>query len=374
MQNNNKTAPEQTGRRVLYIDDRVPHPALGAGFPRAHAILQTLIELGCAVTIFPTLTTDEKDDNTNLLKTVEVIQHSGKISLRQFLEERRGYYDVILVSRPHNMAEFQPILLQNEDWFEGVRIAYDAEAIFSQREIRKVEVAGKIISEAEKQKAYEEELSLTVGIDRLLCVSGADGAFFGGVDNEEIFVVSAPLEVAPTPASFAERDGCLFIGAFHNDDNPNTDAVTWFCREVWGQLENTTLTIAGLNRSPRVQKLASERIRLTGKVDDLTPLYNRARVFIAPHRYAAGIPYKICEAAARGVPVVATGLLANQLGWQAERDILVADTPLEFAAAVRRLLHDANLWQQVRDNALKRIEQDFSPTKFRETLKKALLD
>ena len=52
-----------------------------------------------------------------------------------------------------------------------------------------------------------------------------------------------------------------------------------------------------------------------GRQDDLTSLYNQARVFVVPTRYAAGIPYKAHEAASFGVPLVVSNLIGEQLGW-----------------------------------------------------------
>ena len=63
-----------------------------------------------------------------------------------------------------------------------------------------------------------------------------------------------------------------------------------------------------------VLALAAPLIRVLGDVADPLPLYSAARVFIAPTREAAGIPYKIHHAAAHRLPVVATRLLAEQLG------------------------------------------------------------
>src|SRR5262249_48931853 len=44
---------EQPIKKVLFIDDRVPHPTIGSGFPRAHAILLALRRLNCFVTCYP---------------------------------------------------------------------------------------------------------------------------------------------------------------------------------------------------------------------------------------------------------------------------------------------------------------------------------
>jgi glycosyltransferase involved in cell wall biosynthesis len=112
------------------------------------------------------------------------------------------------------------------------------------------------------------------------------------------------------------------------------------------------------------------RITLRGAVADLEALYNGSRVFIAPTRFAAGAPYKVFEAASRGLPVVATELLRGQLGWTAGQDILAAgsDDPAAFAAAVLALYRNEPLWQAVREGALRRLEQENGKAGFTEAV------
>src|SRR5437660_5769285 len=40
------------GKRVLFIEDRVPHPFLGAGFPRSNRILSEMVRMGLPVTLY----------------------------------------------------------------------------------------------------------------------------------------------------------------------------------------------------------------------------------------------------------------------------------------------------------------------------------
>jgi hypothetical protein len=47
-------APAPGARRVLVIEDRVPKPELGAGYPRAQRLLRELVAAGAEVTFFPT--------------------------------------------------------------------------------------------------------------------------------------------------------------------------------------------------------------------------------------------------------------------------------------------------------------------------------
>jgi glycosyltransferase involved in cell wall biosynthesis len=109
-----------------------------------------------------------------------------------------------------------------------------------------------------------------------------------------------------------------------------------------------------------------------GTVADLGPLYDRARVFIAPTRFAAGIPYKVHHAAAHGLPTVVTGLLAEQLGWRDGHELLAAGDARGFASACARVYRDEALWRTLRAGALARLETDCAWPPFAATVEEAL--
>jgi glycosyltransferase involved in cell wall biosynthesis len=99
-------------------------------------------------------------------------------------------------------------------------------------------------------------------------------------------------------------------------------------------------------------------------VDDLAPLYAQSRVFIAPTRYAAGIPMKVQESAAHGLPAAVTPLLARQLGWADGEAVTIGESADGFARACQRLYEDAALWETVRAGALARIAAECEPAAF----------
>jgi glycosyltransferase involved in cell wall biosynthesis len=110
-------------------------------------------------------------------------------------------------------------------------------------------------------------------------------------------------------------------------------------------------------------------VQVLGRVDDLTEAYNNARLFIAPTRFSAGIAHKVHEAAAHGLPLVATSSIGKQLGWSHEKEVLLADDEKSFAAECVRLYQDRQLWQRLRQNALARIETECCPAAFSERLR-----
>jgi glycosyltransferase involved in cell wall biosynthesis len=132
------------------------------------------------------------------------------------------------------------------------------------------------------------------------------------------------------------------------------------------------IVVAGADIPGSLMSSGDRTVSWHSQVDDLTPLYEGARVFVAPTRYAAGISLKVIEAAARGIPIVGTSLVAQQLGWVAGIEMMTADSPTDFAAAVALLYEDRELWLRLREAALKRVSTDYSAERFRSALHNAL--
>jgi glycosyltransferase involved in cell wall biosynthesis len=95
-------------------------------------------------------------------------------------------------------------------------------------------------------------------------------------------------------------------------------------------------------------------------------------VFVAPLRYGAGIRGKIGESAAFGLPVVSTRLGVEGLALEPGRDILVADSAQDFAAAVVRAYKDSQLWTRLAANGRRAIALQCAPDVIRSRLAKIL--
>jgi glycosyltransferase involved in cell wall biosynthesis len=190
-------------------------------------------------------------------------------------------------------------------------------------------------------------------------------------------VLGHALHPRPTANGFEDRRDLLFVGAMDEDDSPNADSLDFFVREDMPCLDaligsDWVLRVVGRNGAARVRALAAPRVQLLGRIEDIQSLYASSRVFIAPTRYAAGIPMKVHEAAARGLPSAVTSLLSRQLGWRDGQAVTVGDTPEEFARACQRLYQDAAVWEAVRAGALARVASECTPAAFNATVAAAL--
>ena len=164
--------------RVLVVEDRVPYPAMGAGYPRAAALLLALVQEGWFVTLYPLLFPEGQWEKVYAAfpRQIEVMLGAGEDRLAGFLKARAGYYDTIIVSRPHNMR----IFLDKGGAGAGGRLIYDAEAVFAAREFLRLALAGTPVSAARQKAELRQEMQLAEAADRVVTVSARESAYFTG--------------------------------------------------------------------------------------------------------------------------------------------------------------------------------------------------
>jgi glycosyltransferase involved in cell wall biosynthesis len=132
----------------------------------------------------------------------------------------------------------------------------------------------------------------------------------------------------------------------------------------------------GRNPSRKLQALAEREksLRLTGWVDDIRPFVARSSVCIVPLRIGGGTRLKIFEAMAMGKAVVSTTVGAEGLPVRAGDNLLLADTPSDFARSVVSLLRDANERKRLGTAARALVQERYSWAKVAEGFARTLQD
>ena len=367
--------PSPSGR-ILVVDDGVPLPSLGAGFPRACCLLQCLHEEGAFVThyslAFPDF--DPEEAAQALPREVEFVAGAGRAGMVAFLRSRQGYYDTVIVSRPHNMIFFKESCGQVPGFLASTKLVYDAEAVFSIREATRRELLepNNIWSDPALQLA--EELRLARDAATVFTVSEAEAQHFRRVGCPDVRVLGHTLHITPDEAGFDERRDFLFVGRLEEEEGPNADSMRWFVWEVMPRLDKLigtayAIDVVGSCGQALRQSLASPRVRFHGRVNDISGFYTSARVFVAPTRFAAGLPLKVHEAAGHGLPVVTTCLIADQLKWTDGVELLSAATPDAFARNCASVYREKGQWERLRAASLRRVARDCDPTRFRDGIR-----
>lgn len=118
--------------------------------------------------------------------------------------------------------------------------------------------------------------------------------------------------------------------------------------------------ISGSNPSGAVKSLASENVTVTGWVDDIRESFARSRILVAPMRSSIGLQNKLLEGMAMRIPCVTTPLSNNALQAQPGKEIMVADTPEEFAAAIIKLISHPELAVSISDDAWKFVRDYYA--------------
>ena len=363
-------APDRGKPRVLFIEDTIPLRRAGSGFVRSNDVLRAMADSGAAVTVFPMNKTafDSAALRAGLPDTVEAMHDASAEDLPAFLAARRDWHDLIWIARTHNLDRVHAALKEQE--LTGIRVIVDTEAVAAARE---AEAALVFHRPFDREAALRQEFRHLGRAAHVLAVTETEAEIIRAHHTGPVSVLGHALAPMPTPRPFEDRAGLLFLGAIHDVTHPNHDGLLWFVEAVLPLIEQalgwrTRLTVAGYT-APGItldRFRTHPRVTLRGTVSDLRPLYDAHRVFVAPARFAAGLPYKVHEAAAHGVPVVATSLLAGQLGWTDGTALATADAadPVAFAARVVELYNNSELWHTMRAAALARVAAELDPARF----------
>lgn len=343
---------------ILVCDHQHLDPNSDSGSVRMNEILRALSARGKVVHFYaPGPLKNQSWVESISDEGVEVIE-SGS-SLEDFLVSHREMLDVIIVSRPAVMAEvFSSVCL----FAPEVPVAYDMVDSHALRLHRKADISGLAEDRRIARHIAAVERRAIRSADVVIAVSDADVAFARSLvrdDDLHTVVVSNVHRPVAVTKDFHERDGLLFVGGFQHD--PNVDAVKFLVNEIYplvrSQLGDVELRIVGSNPTEEVLALGGSGVSVLGWVEDLRPIYERARVVVAPLRYGAGVKGKIGEALSHHVPVVTTGVGAEGMSLIEGQDLLVADTPEEFAAAIYRAYSEESIWRTLSYSGASTVER-----------------
>ncbi len=341
-------------KRALVVEPSTPTPDQDAGSNTVVNKCRVLQMLGYKVTFVP-------EDNMLFQRQYsEALQKQGfecayapyDHNLREHLQRRGAQYDVIVIFRGDTaykhidaLREFAPqapiifnnmdihyLRMQRQADLENSEDLRAAAVVMKQRELHVVNASDCTVTPS------EEELRILSAEAPRACVKLFPYLF----------------ETVGTEAPFSERADVLFLGGYRHA--PNADAVKYFVQEILPRLRGTIpkvrFWIAGANPTDEVLKLACSDVIVTGRVDDLGPLFDRCRVFAAPLRYGAGLKGKVVTSMAHGLPCVLTSIAAEGMSLEGGRQVLVEDDPARFADAIRKLYTDQALWERLQREAL----------------------
>jgi polysaccharide biosynthesis protein PslH len=207
----------------------------------------------------------------------------------------------------------------------------------------------KLLLEREARRIMRFEGDRVRRADLTSCCSQDDARLFrnaAGRGRVEVVPNGVDLEGFGAPGDVAAEGHLVLTGSM--DWEPNADAADWLCREILPEvrkkLPGMRAHVVGRKPLPHVRALAAlEGVTVTGTVPDVRPYLRKARCLIVPMRVGGGTRLKILEAFAARVPVVSTAVGCEGIEATPGKEILVAETPAEFAEQIARLDREPGL-------------------------------
>lgn len=341
--------------RILIVDDRVPDPHFGAGFPRAYRLLLSFIELGHSIYFFPTIKQTIKELNLTMLKSygIDVIDNIESLKDQKI--------DVTILSRPHNVHYYLPIVRQI---LPAAKVIYDTEALWYRRYDLQLSVTGRLPTWAYRY----DELGLARQVDLCWVVNDIEKKILSDNGVRRIVKLAHALNTISGGEPFENRKDILVVGGILEEDSSNEDGLWWYLDNCWESTHSILgcqINITGKNHSTRLRNHKLPSVNLMGHVDNLVPLYQNQKIFVATTRFATGIPWKVHEAMAHGIPCVISKLLADQLGVIEDEDALISYNAQQAIDKTVQLYQNKELWLKVRENGYKLVERDCRPENFK---------
>ena len=348
----------RSGLRILALDDAIHDPGQGAGYGRARMLHLTIASLGHMLTVLPVLYGSDSQLTELSDAGIEVAFLHGKSGIEMIKWiglDRPDGFDIVIISRPNTFnASFSYL----KDSFPSAFFIYDAEALWSRREKMAINFVKSRQNGDDFRLVHGWEMAAleSDGVDRFSVVSSPEKRFLldmtQRIRNDNVFVVGHMVKTYQPEVLPHSRKYITFLGAFHGSTNYNGDAVLYFVQNTVPLLrqsfapQDSPIVIAGFHPPQEVLALASANSFIFVKSDvlDLDIFFSEALMLVIPHQYAAGIPMKAYDAAARGVPVIISIASNSGLGASDEDGFLIASTPNEIVQAISTLLNKTT-WQ-----------------------------
>jgi len=346
---------------VLVIDAYTPEPDQDSGSLRLRYLLKCFQDLGYGVTFLP--------DNrahagryTRELQTagIEALYGPWVESLQRFFSERGGEFDFVMISRHYIAARYLALLKRH---CPRARFIFDTVDLHYLREERLAELEKSASLARTAAQTRRSELAVIAEADATLVVSPVEQTVLReAAPDARVHVISNVHEVVGSRRPFGERKDLFFVGGYQHP--PNIDAARWFVGSIWplirAQLPDVRFHLVGSKAPEEVRALHGNGVVFHGFVEDIEPFLDGCRLAVAPLRYGAGVKGKVNMSMSRGQPVVATPMAVEGMFAKSGRDVMVAETEADFAAAVLRIYRDEDLWNRVSAGGMENVQKYFS--------------
>ena len=386
---------------VLQICNKPPYPPVDGGTMAMNSVTQGLLREGCEVKVLAVETDKHPVDEAKMSADYRESTHfeaeyvdlgikpleAGAAMLCGESYHVRRYRSEAFARRLHNILEqeeFDVIHMESPfltPYVPLIRSLSKAKIVLRAHNVENL--IWKRVAESTPhglKRWYLKHLSLTLRAYELEHINDYDGVVCITRNDAEYFkqngcrrpVTAIPFGVeSDDAASVAVEPGSLFhIGAM--DWMPNRESIEWLLKEVWPvvhrEVPQAHLYLAGRKMPERWMQAKIEGVSVVGEVPDAGYFIAGKQINVVPLRSGSGIRVKIIEAMAAGKAVVTTTVGAQGIEYTDGENLLIADTPEQFAQQIKRLVEDQDYCARVGMAAARLVAEQYDVKKLTDRL------
>lgn len=237
-------------------------------------------------------------------------------------------------------------LIRVAEYVKGINIpkTLDYQDVFSKNVERRLATAPfymKPFLKMEYRRVLKYENEVFGWFDNKVIISAPDRDLIPHPDREQIIVVRNGVDTGFfKPIDREKQFDLVFTGNMGYP--PNINAAEFLAHKILPLVQQrrpgVRILIAGASPNLRVSVLKSDAIEVSGWVPDMRECYATARIFIAPMQIGTGLQNKLLEAMAMQIPCITSPLANQALQAKEDKEILIAETPEEYAKHILSLL------------------------------------
>ncbi len=241
----------------------------------------------------------------------------------------------------------------------------DAFSLGLQRRIESANGIQKPILKLEKNRVEAYQNIQVNKFDKLFIIADKDKQCIEASNSIGLLRNGVDLEFFK-PKRTSKIYNIVFVGNMQY--HPNVLAAQFLVNEILPlsilKGLDINILIAGANPTKEVQNLASERVEVSGWMDDIREAYWMSDVFVAPLFTGSGLQNKVLEAMACKIPVITTSIVNHSLRAEVNQSISIAENKHDFAQEIIKLLQMPEQEKQQRiDTAYNFVDKTYSWTK-----------
>lgn len=356
--------------RALIIDDQPPKNDRDAGSVAILSHIRALGAIGYEVSLVGSQrsATRAEAESAMAVEALELWTAPEYPTVEDLLKRQRDSFDLVYIHRFENAWRYLPLVRAYQP---KSHIIYGVADLHFLRHGRQGRMQNRPELVNFSQVLAAREMMMARNADAVVTHSEFESRMLKQhVPPEKVHVVPWSVTLRPVETAFENRRGLAFIGSFGHAPNP--DALYWLARTilplVWARLPDLPCQVVGSGWSKDEMPQLDPRIQVIGPVDDLSTIFNRVRLTVAPLRFGAGIKGKVLESFAAGVPCAVSPMAAEGILLSSTLQRLVGTTPADLARIIVGC-HEDSTWNREASHAALALVRDLYN---QETVKSAL--